>query len=166
MLADEITTDLRSTRDLAVALAQQIKRPITLKLYSKGVNYGTITGNPDGSVDTSKVQGVDADLRVKPFFAEGSTISMREFIVGALHNEMGLEASADPDLLAAKRWRPRGDSFGHGAGRIERQVSAPPAPDPENGNEIDPAIVDHLEFYLLNYFKPGHGEQNACGPWP
>ena len=22
-------------------------------------------------------------------------------------------------------------------------------------NEIDPALVDHLEFYLLNYFKPG-----------
>lgn len=22
-------------------------------------------------------------------------------------------------------------------------------------NEIDPAIIDHLEFYLLNYFKPG-----------
>ena len=44
---------------------------------------------------------MDADLRVKPFFAEGSTISLREFVVGALHNEMGLEASADPDLLAA-----------------------------------------------------------------
>jgi CxxC motif-containing protein (DUF1111 family) len=28
------------------------------------------------------------------------------------------------------------------------------------GNEIDPALVDHLEFYLLNYFKPGHGQQN------
>ena len=27
---------------------------------------------------------------MKPFFAEGSTISMREFIVGALHKEMGL----------------------------------------------------------------------------
>ena len=71
MLADEITTDLRSTRDLSVVLAQQMKRPMSLKLTSKGVNYGTITGNPDGSVDTSKVQGVDADLRVKPFFAEG-----------------------------------------------------------------------------------------------
>ena len=22
-------------------------------------------------------------------------------------------------------------------------------------NEIDPALIDHLEFYLLNYFKPG-----------
>jgi len=31
------------------------------------------------------------------------------------------------------------------------KISAPPAPDPNNGNEIDPALVDHLEFYLLNY---------------
>jgi cytochrome c peroxidase len=40
------------------------------------------------------------------------------------------------------------------------KITPPPAPDEQNGNEIDPAIVDHLEFYLLNYFKPGHGEQN------
>ena len=38
---------------------------------------------------------------MKPFFAEGSTISVREFVVGALHKEMGLEASSDPDLLTA-----------------------------------------------------------------
>ena len=97
MLADEITTDLRSTRDLAILLAQQMKRPVTLKLTSKGVKYGSITGKPDMFVvDTSKVQGVDSDLRVKPFFAEGSTISLREFILGALHNEMGLEAPLIP----------------------------------------------------------------------
>ena len=51
MLADEITTDLRSTRDLSVVLAQQMKHPMTLKLASKGVKYGIITGNPDGSAD-------------------------------------------------------------------------------------------------------------------
>jgi hypothetical protein len=39
-------------------------------------------------------------------------------------------------------------------------TAAPPGQDAQNGNEIDPALVDHLEFYLLNYFKPGHGQQN------
>src|SRR5450755_4275171 len=43
MLADEITTDLRSTRDLAILLAQKLRRPMTLTLNSKGVNYGSIT---------------------------------------------------------------------------------------------------------------------------
>lgn len=161
MLADEITADLRSTRDLAVTLAQQMKHPMTLKLVSKGVKYGTITGKPDGSVDTSKVQGVDADLRVKPLFAEGSTISIREFVVGALHNEMGLEASADPDLLAASAGGRVVTPSGMVLDGSKDKISAPPAPDPDNGNEIDPAIVDHLEFYLLNYFKPAHGQPSA-----
>src|ERR1035437_7118797 len=158
MLADEITTDLRSTRDLSVVLAQQMKRPMTLKLTSKGVNYGSITGNPDGSVNASKVQGVDSDLRVKPFFSEGSTISMREFIVGALHNEMGLQASADPDLLKASAGGRVVTPSGMVLDGSKDKISPPPAPDAQNGNEIDPAIVDHLEFYLLNYFKPGHGQ--------
>jgi cytochrome c2 len=161
MLADEITTDLRSIRDLAVTQAEQLKRPMTMKLLSKGVKYGSITGNPDGSVDTSQVQGVDADLRVKPFFAEGSTISIREFIVGALHNEMGLEASADPDLLTASVGGRVVTPSGMVLDGSKDKISVPPAPDPNNGNEIDTAVVDHLEFYLLNYFKPGHSEPSA-----
>jgi len=161
MLADEITTDLRSTRDLAIILAQQAKHPMTLLLTSKGVKYGSITANPDGSVDASKVQGVDADLRVKPFFAEGSTISLREFIVGALHNEMGLEASADPDLTTASAGGRVVTPSGMVLDGSKDKISAPPAPDADNGNEVDPATVDHLEFYLLNYFKPGHGEPSA-----
>lgn len=160
MLADEITSDLRSTRDLAVLLAKQNKHPVSLRLKSKGISFGAITGNPDASVDASKVEGVDPDLRVKPFFAEGSTISIREFIVGAMHNEMGLEASSDPDLLAASA----GGRVVTPAGMVldgsKDKISAPPAPDKENGNEVDPSLVDHLEFYLLNYFKPGHGQSN------
>src|SRR5882757_2663645 len=35
MLADEITTDLRSTRDLAVTMSKQRKHPVTLNLISK-----------------------------------------------------------------------------------------------------------------------------------
>ena len=161
MLADEITTDLRSTCDMAVTLAKQLKRPVTLKLASKGVKYGSITGNPDGSVDASKVQGVDSDLRVKPFFAEGSTISIREFVVGALHNEMGLEASSDPDLLAASSGGRVVTPSGMVLDGSKDKISPPPAPDSQNGNEIDPALVDHLEFYLLNYFKPAHYIQNS-----
>jgi hypothetical protein len=159
MLADEMTADLRRTRDAATSQARKQRRPITLALFTKGVQFGTVTANPDGTVDTSRVVGVDADLRVKPFFAEGSTISIREFVVGALHKEMGLEASSDPDLLKAS-----------GGGRVvtpsgmvldgsQDKISPPPAPDAQNGNEIDPALVDHLEFYLLNYFKPAHYQQ-------
>lgn len=106
-------------------------------------------------MDNSQVQGVDADLRVKPFFAEGSTISIREFVVGALHNEMGLEASADPDLLDASGGVRVVTPSGMVLDGSKDKISASPAPDTANGKQIDPALVDHLEFYLLNYFKPG-----------
>jgi len=154
MLADEITADLRALRDSAIAQARQWHRPVTLRLIAKGIQYGSLTANADGSVDTSAVRGVDPDLRVRPFFAEGSTMSIREFVVGALHNEMGLEASDDPDLTTANAGgrvvTPSGMVLDGSKDRIE----GPPAPDAHNGNEIDPALVDHLEFYLLNYFKP------------
>ena len=161
MLADEITTDLRNTRDLAITQAMQSHRSVTKNLVSKGIHYGSITANADGTLDTSKVAGVDTDLRVKPFFAEGSTISIREFIVGALHNEMGLEASSDPDLIAASTGGRVITPSGMVLDGSKDTISPPPAPDKDNGNEIDPALVDHLEFYLLNYFKPGHYLQNT-----
>src|SRR4030095_7044700 len=118
-----------------------------------------ITGRPDGSVDTSKVTGVDPDLRIKPFFAEGSEFSIRRFIVGALHNEMGLEASSDPDLLAASSGTHVVTPSGMVLDGSKDKISPPPAPDGDNGNEVDAAVVDHLEFYLLNYFKAGHSSQ-------
>ena len=159
MLADEMTTDLRATRDLAVSRAQKWKKPITMPLFTKGVHFGSITTNPDGTVDTSGVIGIDPDLRVKPFFAEGSTISIREFVVGALHKEMGLEASSDPDLLAASAGGRVITPSGMVLDGSKDKISAPPPPDAQNGNEIDPALVDHLEFYLMNYFKPAHYQQ-------
>src|SRR5574337_1795665 len=50
MLADEITSDLRAIRDQAIVEAWQRHHPFTARLISKGVNYGSLTANPDGSV--------------------------------------------------------------------------------------------------------------------
>ncbi|MFT6180000.1 MAG: hypothetical protein ACJAQT_002101 [Akkermansiaceae bacterium] len=135
-------------------------------LRSKGVDFGKIIMKPDGEiVDRSGLKGVDDDLRVRPFFAQGSGYSIREFIVGALKDEMGLE-SPDPDLLAASK----GGSVVTPSGLVldgqTDTINAPPvSARGEDGdgdgvaNEVDTAVVDHLEFYLLNYFKPGLGKQ-------
>src|SRR5437879_6600239 len=88
MLADEITADLRRLRAQAIAGARSSHHPVPVPLLSKGINYGTLVAQPDGSVDTTNVRGVDADLRVRPFFAHGGKISIREFVVGALNDEM------------------------------------------------------------------------------
>jgi hypothetical protein len=159
MLADEITSDLRAIRTQAVVNATQTGTTVISALVSQGINFGTVSAHADGSVDSSHVVGVDPDLRVRPFFAQGGTISIREFTVGALNAEMGLQDCIDPDLTAASAGgrvvTPSGMVLDGSLDRIE----APPPCDPENGNEIDPALVDYLEFYLLNYFKPGLGEQ-------
>jgi Di-haem oxidoreductase, putative peroxidase len=161
MLGDEITTDLRAIRQQAIAQAAQSGKNVTLRLKSKGIDYGSITATPSGSVDSTKVQGVDADLRVKPFFAEGSTISIREFVVGALHKEVGIEVN-DPDLAAASAGQKVTTPAGMVLDGTQDKISPPPPPDAQTGQyEIDPAIVDHMEFYLLNYFKPGLGQQNT-----
>ncbi|MBI3834418.1 MAG: hypothetical protein HY287_08835 [Planctomycetes bacterium] len=77
MLADEITQDLRAVRTQAIADARVQNHNVTRTLTSKGINYGLITAHPDASVDTSGVHGVNPDLRVRPFFAQGGTISIR-----------------------------------------------------------------------------------------
>ena len=92
MLADEITADLRVIRERAISEARSSDQPVTLPLNSKGIHYGSITASPDGTVDTSRIEGVDQDLRIRPFSAHGRTLSIHEFIVGALHREMGIYA--------------------------------------------------------------------------
>ena len=165
MLADEITSDLRAIRSAAISRAHIFGRPVTRQLKSKGISYGLITVQPDGTVDTSAVQGVDADLRVRPFFHHGATISIREFVVGALNDEMGLTA-ADPEVARAARGgrvvTPSGMVLDGSTDRIQMPSAADEQSDPDGDaivNEVPVSLLDHLEFYLLNYFKPATYEQ-------
>lgn len=165
MLADEITTDLRALRDGALSKASANKRAVTVRLTSKGIDFGSITVMPDGTVDTSRLEGVDPDLRIRPFFFHGGTISMREFIVGALNAEMGLQ-SVDPMLATAASGgrivTPSGMVLDGSLDAIEAPPTSSPAADPDGdgiSNEIPESLVDHFEFYLLNYFKPGTYEE-------
>jgi len=172
MLADEITADLRAIRQQATDQAQQSpsNQKITKELVSKGISYGVIAATRRGNrieVDTSGITGVDTDLRVRPFFAHGGTISIREFIDGAWNAEMGLQA-VDPELASAHE----GGRFTTPSGMVldgaNDQIESPPASgvleDPDHDgavNEIPTSIVDFMEFYLLNYFKPATYEQTA-----
>jgi hypothetical protein len=74
---------------------------------------------------------------------------------------MGMEASSDPDLLTASAGGRVVTPSGMVLDGSKDKISPPAPPDDQNGNEIDPALVDYLEFYLLNYFKPGHYIQNS-----
>ena len=165
MLADEITQELRRIRAQAIAEAKFGKADVTKALTAKGIKYGEITATSDGSLDTSRVEGVDADLRVRPFFHHGGTISIREFMVGALQAEMGLQ-TVDPEMMQASRGGKMTTIGGLVLDGTLDKLEAPPTAeataDPDGDgvkNEVPIALVDYLEFYLLNYFKPGQSEE-------
>jgi hypothetical protein len=160
MLADEITLDLRTIRARVLLQSKSTGQPVSRRLFSKGMHYGWITAQPDGSVDTSRVEGVNSDLRVRPFFVHGETMSIREFVVGALQNEMGLQA-ADAELAQARAGGKVTTLAGMVLDGSIDQIEAPPTADPladpdEDGvkNEVPESVVDFLEFYLLNYLRP------------
>jgi hypothetical protein len=167
MLGDEITWELRAQRASALAQARATGAPVTIDLVSKGIGYGKLTVLGGGTVDSSQVRGVDPDLRVKPFLANGSMFSIRQFDVATLQAEMGLQ-SADPDLQAACTGHVVTTPSGMVLDGTLDALACPPAPspgaDPDGDgvtNEVDTAISDHLEFYLLNYFKPAIYERTS-----
>lgn len=145
--------------------------PRVVTLTAKGVNYGTLSVDQHGVVNTANVVGVNPDLRVRPFFAEGSTISMREFAVGAFNAEMGIQIS-DPIINTAASGgfvvTPAGmvmdgsiDVFEPSptAEATDPDITEPNAPGLPQDAGI--AMIDFMEFYLLNYFKPARYLQNA-----
>jgi CxxC motif-containing protein (DUF1111 family) len=167
MLADEITTDLRSIRDRARQDAIRLRTTVVRSLRSKNIDYGTIRVTSNGTVDTAGVRGVNADLRVRPFFAQGGTISIREFVIGAFNDEMGLQA-VDPLTLQAKAGgrvvTPTGMVLDGSTDLVQAGLAANATVDPDNDgkvNEIPTSLVDHMEFYLFNYFKPGTYRQTS-----
>jgi len=161
MVADEITGELRAIRQNAINTAISTRTAVERPLQSKGISYGTIRVSATGAVDTSRVVGIDPDLRVRPFFAQGATISIREFIIGAFNDEMGLQAVDPLTASAAAGGRvttPTGMILDGSTDRIQRSLATTTGDDPDRDgvtNEIPTALVDHMEFYLFNYFKPG-----------
>jgi len=170
MIGDEMTSDLRAERARASEQAVATNQPVTYPLSSKRIAFGSITALPDGTFDTSHVDGVNADLRVRPFFADGREYSVRAFAVGAFNDEMGLQ-SPDPVLCAAsdpadpqRTVSPAGMVFDPTLDTVKRPPTCDPADDADHdgvADELDPALLDYTEIYLLNYFRPAIGKTTA-----
>ena len=93
LLAREMTADLQGERAEAVKQARAGGQAVRADLVSKGVRFGSITAQPDGIVDLDSVEGVDADLIVRPFSRKGVFTSLRQFTINALNAHHGMEAS-------------------------------------------------------------------------
>jgi hypothetical protein len=112
VLAEEMTESLHAQREAARQQACT-RGAFTQSLSAKGVSFGLITANRTSqfpcrvTFNTSAVVGVDADLVVRPFQWKGSVATVRDFVRGASHNELGVT----PDELLAN---PNADSDGDG----------------------------------------------------
>ena len=115
MLAREMTEELQSILQQAIREASTTGTPVTKDLMTKGVGFGSITAWPEGTFDTTKVEGVDSDLIIKPFMQKGVIVSLREFVVKALNQHFGMQAverfgdDEDPDADGVREEITRGD---------------------------------------------------------
>lgn len=85
LLGKEMTEDLQAMRAEAIANPGQ-----DVMLRTKGVVFGVIRFE-NGELDTSRVEGVDGDLVVKPFGRKGEFPTTRAFDVDALRFHFGME---------------------------------------------------------------------------
>src|SRR5881394_2715606 len=107
MLARQMTADLQAERD---ATPPGNRTPLT----SKGVFFGTLTHNGDGTWDVAQVEGLAApslstkgsippSLIIRPLHQVGNVISIRQFTDNAFNHHHGMQAeerfglSTDPD---------------------------------------------------------------------
>lgn len=91
-LAVEMSDELIAIREAAKQQAQQTGQNVTRQLVTKTVHFGQITARPDGTFDTSGVQGVDTDLIIKPFHQKGVVNSLRVFSNNAYNHHHGLQS--------------------------------------------------------------------------
>jgi hypothetical protein len=107
MLARQMTADLQARRDAT--------RPgSSAQLMSKGISFGVLTHNADGTWNTSQVQGLAApslstkgttppSLIIRPLHQAGNIVSIRQFSNNAFNHHHGMQAeerfglNTDPD---------------------------------------------------------------------
>lgn len=121
-LAFEMTRDLQAQRAQALATAAARGAPVGVALSSKGVLFGTLVARADGTVDTGGVQGVSADLVVRPFGWKGEVARLRRFVEEAARIHFGIQSHVlalehqgepDPDLGPGPWFDPDDDGVAH-----------------------------------------------------
>lgn len=138
MLAAEMSRDLSSQRALGVELAAMQGKSVTIDLVAKGVSFGKLTIAADGTVDTAAVEGVDADLVVKPFGWKGNVAKLRRFAEDAARIHFGVQSH-----VLALQWKDKPN--------IEKLGPGPNWWDPDNDGvqrEIEEGILTASAVYM------------------
>ena len=91
LIAHEMTEELRAREAEALARAQREGNTFTIELKSKGTSFGELTVGPSGVVSRA-LEGVDADLVIKPFGWKGVFRTLRDFVEVSAHKHFTLQA--------------------------------------------------------------------------
>ncbi len=92
VLGEEMTRELQGTRDRAQSEAVKSGSPVAAELVAKGVRFGVLRAFPDGTVDTSRLEGIAEDLVVRPFGWKGSHSRLRRFAEDAALGHFGIQS--------------------------------------------------------------------------
>jgi len=110
-VGEEMTVELQAEQTAAKALAASSHAAVTKALTSKGISFGSIVANPDGTVTTTGLVGIDADLIVKPFGWKGREATIRRFIEGGFRVHFGMQTQPSIVKHCAN---PNVNTFGNG----------------------------------------------------
>ena len=89
-LALEMSAELHAEADGARARAKVEARRVDQALATKGVSFGRVTADPDGTLDYGALEGVDRDLTIRPFGWKGHQATLRDIAEESLHIHQGL----------------------------------------------------------------------------
>jgi hypothetical protein len=90
LLAREMSAQLRAEAAGATERAKAEGHRVDLPLTAKGVSFGRVVAEPDGTLDARGVRGVDPDLTVRPFGWKGHRATLRDIAEESLHLHQGL----------------------------------------------------------------------------
>lgn len=92
-LAEEMTAELQFRRDDAVAFARARGEDVRLHLEVRGVSFGFLSIDRDGTVDDTELEGIDADLVVRPFGWKGVFVDLRDVVEDASNVHHGMQST-------------------------------------------------------------------------
>jgi hypothetical protein len=103
-LAREMTRELQKQRADLVREAARAGSNRETRLAAKGVDFGVLRSTAKGELDPSALEGIDADLVVRPFGWKGTIADFMAFVDDALQVHIGIQsdgllASASPDVV-------------------------------------------------------------------
>ncbi len=98
-LAAEMTRELAMQREIALAEAATAGAPVTWLLTAKGLAFGRLVANADGTVDAALVTGVSRDLIVRPFGWKGHQATLRAMVKESFRLHLGIVPLADQQAV-------------------------------------------------------------------